>query len=342
MTSIKDEIQRLVLAEGFSDFRWQNIEAPTSFPIYKDWVAKKSYGDMQYLETHLEQKSDPAQLFPSLQSLLVLTHPYWKHPYPISSPLKIASYAQGEDYHFWIQNKHSRIIEALKKRLPDLQAKSMVDSQAFLERNYAAQTGLGWIGKNNCLIDRKQGSLFFISEILLNLTAESCAQELIPDFCGTCDRCITSCPTQAIDRDRSLIADRCISYLTIEAKGLPPAELRKSMGDHFFGCDICQMVCPWNSKIIKALPAAEDLSASRLAAIADLKFLLEASGKQILKKYYGTPLVRAGHWGLRRNALIVIGNMKYKELEEPVRSLMSQERLSELVKWCLGELENQS
>ncbi|MFN9068338.1 MAG: epoxyqueuosine reductase, partial [Bdellovibrionales bacterium] len=166
----------------------------------------------------------------------------------------------------------------------------------------------------------------------------------VSDFCGTCQKCMEICPTQALKSPRVLDANLCISYWTIESRKIPPTEVRKKMGDWLFGCDLCQTVCPWNQKIYKSkLEISEKRSLSesdRENLIQDLKFILESSNRQILKKIEKTPLMRAGPKGLKRNALIVIGNQKLVELKNQVQQKITDDFLGPLAKEILIELEN--
>lgn len=165
--------------------------------------------------------------------------------------------------------------------------------------------------------------------------------EILPDFCGTCTRCIDICPTGALVSPRNMKADHCISYLTIESKTAPPIELRTKIGDWFFGCDLCQTVCPWNIKIHKTLeqkPQLDLTPENREEIIQFFRVILTSSNKQLQKQFYGTPLFRAAGFGLKRNALIVIANQKLKELESEVLALSKEQKLSELALWSLNQI----
>jgi epoxyqueuosine reductase len=217
----------------------------------------------------------------------------------------------------------------------------MTDSSPVLERDLAYQAGLGWFGKNTCLIQRGQGSLFFIGEIYTDLATDP-VNTLIPDFCGTCDKCIQACPTNAIEKPRILNAQKCISYLTIESKKVPPMELREKINDWFFGCDICQTVCPWNEKVFKNQLETESKKTlntkDREILIAELQFILNASGKKLQKEFQNSPLSRAGHFGLKRNAIIVASNQKLTELKPDILKYQHHAKLGELANWALSIL----
>ncbi|MNK82249.1 Epoxyqueuosine reductase [compost metagenome] len=245
------------------------------------------------------------------------------------------------DYHFWFKDKMKSLCEQLNQQFPDEEFIPFTDSSPVLERDLARRAGLGWAGKNTCLIHPKKGSLFFIGEIYtsLKLIAEF---EPLPDFCGTCTRCIDICPTGALVEPKKLDARKCISYLTIESREVPPEELRSSIGDWFFGCDLCQTVCPWNQKIFKGQLSIEPKlsleTSQRDLLLADMRYILKSSGKQLARDFAGTPMDRAGSFGLKRNALVVVANQKLSELKEDVANLTTHEKLGSLAEWALQQL----
>lgn len=320
---------------------------------YRHWLEQDLHGEMSYLKEHLSLKEDPSQLSsyfkqdlsqPVLRSALVFAKNYVPHPRPNSAfgSLKTAYYAQGEDYHHWLQDDLEKLAEKLREEYPQDVFLPATDSKPILERDLAARAGLGWVGKNTCLINPKEGSLFLIGEILTSLQVTQTAAP-IPDFCGKCQKCLEICPTQAFVAPRVLDARKCISYLTIESRQVPELALREKMQDWFFGCDLCQTTCPWNQKafsFLKGLEHQKKLSTQeRQNLISELQFLLESSGKAIEKKVIGTPLKRAGPFGLRRNALIIIGNLKLQELTLFVEKFVADERLGELAQWTLAKLK---
>jgi epoxyqueuosine reductase len=314
------------------------LQTPISLHFYKNWIEKNYHGEMAYLKEHLPQKENPQLLLPQAQNAIVMTFPYGLKKNKLATPnLQIASYAQDEDYHLWLKQKVQKICQDLKSLYPEFHFLGFTDSAPVLERDLAYRAGLGWIGKNTCLIDRKRGSLFFIAEIYTDLPNENPSPlPLVPDHCGTCDRCIKACPTQAIEEDRTLNATKCISYWTIESKKIPPPELRDHFSGWFFGCDICQTVCPWNIKV-------RDLNSRRpedpSAIEKELRLILESSNKQLLRIFAGSPLIRAGGKGLKRNALIVIANLKIHNLKKVVASYFEDSHLNELAHWTYQKLE---
>ena len=215
---------------------------------------------------------------------------------------------------------------------------AFTDAVPLLERDMAAQAGLGWVGKNSCLIHPKRGSLFFIGEILTSLSCEN-SPELMHDYCGSCTACIDACPTDALIEPRVLDSNRCLAYWNIESKENPPEEIRKAMGDWFFGCDICQTICPWNIKLHKEEPHFPNKETQELEMIVQLRGILQSSNNKLLKSVKQTPLSRAGAKGLKRNALLVAGNMKLVELRDDITAYLDHETLGEMARWALRELE---
>jgi epoxyqueuosine reductase len=273
--------------------------------------------------------------------------PYFPHPEKVSNfpikQLRTSLYAQGYDYHFWFRERMNQICNQLKTQFPDEEFLAFTDSSPVLERDLARRAQLGWIGKNTCLIHPKKGSLFFIGEIYTSLKADQTTYEPLPDFCGTCTRCIDVCPTQALIEPRKMDARKCISYLTIESRSIPQENLRDKIGDWFFGCDLCQTVCPWNKKIFKEKITAERMlpleEQDKNQLIDELRYILNSSGKKLEKDFWGTPLARAGSFGLKRNALIVIGNRNLLTLKTEVMSLVQHEKLGPLALWTLNKLD---
>ena len=329
----------------FSHWGVATLKRPLSMDIYHQWLNKDYHGKMEYLKTHAPLKEDPQALSPQVKSAIVVAAPYLPHPHPMTTPLKqarVALYAQGGDYHYWLKAKLAELAEQLRQQHPEHEFLCFTDSSPILERDLAFRAGLGWIGKNTCLIHPKKGSLFLLGEIYTSLPITKEPSPL-PDFCGKCTRCIEACPTQAITQAKELDARKCISYHTIESRELPPENLREKMGDWLFGCDICQTVCPWNQKIFKnqleVLPKVNLNEDSQQSLIADLRYILTSSGKKIERDFRGTALARAGQFGLKRNALVVIANRQIRELSQEVETLLEHPKLGSLATWTLEKLK---
>ena len=283
---------------------------------YQEWVGRGYGGEMHYLAgQRAGVRTDPRRLLPTARSIICLGKLY-NRPEPYSTGFAepgrawISRYAWGEDYHRVLGKGVKRLAARLREtcgRLFDW--KACVDTSPLLERAYARRAGLGWIGKNSCLINQGMGSWFFLAELLVSLEIEP--DQPPPDRCGSCTRCIDACPTTAIISTGrtdgpayTLDSNRCISYLTIELRGDIPDESRPAMGRHVFGCDICQDVCPWNRKApVTGDPAFRAVHfAPRLNTLEGL----DADGFRRL--FGGTTIVRTGPGGLRRNVAVALGN----------------------------------
>lgn len=285
---------------------------------FPDWIAAGYAGEMKYLESRDEQgslkRASLSRVAPWARSVIVCAVNYnTNHPYStqVNDSLRgwISRYAWSrEDYHEAVLRRLKQVEAALHEATSDsdaqLMTRSYVDTGPIVERVFAKYAGVGWMGKNTCIINQKIGSWLFLGVILtsLELTADLPA----PGRCGTCTRCIEACPTDAILEPYKLDSNRCISYLTIEKRGPIPEDLRAGMGRHVFGCDICQDVCPWNRKA-PATTAPEFAPRESLVNPA-LDWLTELSEDEFREKFRGSPIRRAKRSGLRRNAVIAIGN----------------------------------
>ena len=276
---------------------------------------------MEYLASERSRlrRADPRQIMPECKSILVLATPY---PPPLHLPIsahqmrngnanlsaeiggQIAAYAWGADYHDILPTRMEELVQFIEEQVGhSVKNRWYTDTGPILERDLAQRAGIGWIGKNTCLINPRHGSYFLLSEILLDLMLEP-DPPLITDHCGTCTRCIEACPTDCILPDRTIDATRCISYLTIELKDEVPIELRDKIGNWVFGCDICQMVCPWNRFAGEGDPAFghEDPAGS-------LSEELSMSPQQFNRRFKGSPVKRARRGGYLRNVAVALGNI---------------------------------
>ncbi len=336
-------IEGLMRELGIEQFGWARLEKPLSMDIYRQWLAAGHHAGMEYLRDHADMKENPQELAPRARSALVIAKSYAQHPYPkvqFPKSLRTALYAQGEDYHFHFKRELEAVAERLKALFPEEEFLCFTDSAPILERDLAYRAGVGWFGKNTCLIHPEHGSLFFIGQILTSIKSESTPEPMV-DHCGTCDRCIRACPTGAIEEPRKLNANKCISFWTIEAREAAPPELRVKTGDWFFGCDICQTVCPWNEKVF-GRSEMQQLVREKVSdpneLVEDLRWILRASHNEISRKCKPSPLSRARPLGLKRNALVVIGNKRLHDLRPEVEQASAEPRLMELAQWTLSQL----
>lgn len=215
-------------------------------PRLEAWLKKGNHGEMRYMENHFDKRLDPSKLVPGAKSVVSLLYNYYPET-DLSDEqpenLKLAKYAYGKDYHFVIKDRLKTFMSILKEKIGNVEGRVFVDSAPVMERQWAAKSGLGWLGKNTLLINKGQGSFFFLAELIIDLELEPDGP--IKDYCGTCTRCIDACPTDAIT-PYEVDANKCISYLTIELKDQIPDAFQGKMDNWIFGCDICQDVCPWN------------------------------------------------------------------------------------------------
>lgn len=225
---------------GISEAGFLEEEAPRLV----SWLKNDHHGKMKYMENHFDKRLDPTKLVPGAKSVVSLLYNYSTSNVQPENTYKIAKYAYGEDYHFVIKDKLKRFVDQLSREVGEIDGRVFVDSAPVLEKSWAAKSGLGWVGKNTNLIHPREGSFFFIAELIIDLPLT--ADGPMKDYCGTCTKCIDACPTDALT-PYSIDASKCISYLTIELKeDNIPSSFEGQMSDWIFGCDICQDVCPWN------------------------------------------------------------------------------------------------
>ncbi len=266
--------------------------------MMEKWLAQKKHGQMVYLERNFEKRMDPRLLVPGAKSVVSLLYNY----YPkvnLESPdsYKISKYAYGEDYHRVIKRKLRKLMQILIDNIGEIEGRAFVDSAPVMERRWAQMSGAGWIGKNSLLLNKEQGSFFFLAELIIDL--DLIEDNPVGDHCGTCTRCIDACPTNAIDEPYSVDASKCISYFTIELKESIPDSVKGKFENWIFGCDICQDVCPWNQfSVSHSEPAFDpDRRLSRLDKDQWLE-LTEPVFKDLFAK---SAVKRSKYVGLKRN-----------------------------------------
>ena len=290
------------------------VAPPTHLAAYERWIAAGLHAEMQYLATDRarERRANPALIEPLARSLLVAAMRYHS---PLDAPDgpagealgRVAAYAWGDDYHDVIPSRLEALVREIEKQLgKPVRSRSYTDTGPILERDFGQTAGLGWIGKNTCLIHPQKGSFFLIGETFLDVELEP-SEPFASDHCGTCRRCIDACPTQAIRPDRTIASGRCISYLTIENKGPISPDLRGKMGDWVFGCDICQTVCPWNLRF--ASHDGHSSTAPRPEVPRPvLRKELRLTAQAFNHKFKHSPIQRAKRRGYLRNVAVALGN----------------------------------
>jgi len=293
ISEISKSIHAKALQLGFAACGFSRAEELTEdAERLKDWLGKDYHGRMGYMTNHFEKRCDPTLLVEGSKSVISLLYSY--HTNQQQSDPKapvISKYAYGKDYHYVLKEKMNQLFDFIKSDFGPVEGRVFVDSAPVLDRAWAKRAGLGWIGKNSNLISRKAGSFVFIGEIILDLELK---YNQVPegDFCGSCTRCIEACPTDAILSNRTLDARKCISYLTIELKDEIPEEHRSQLAQRFFGCDICQDVCPWNRQV---LPHSEpEFEPSHELMEMDREQWLTLDREQYTRIFKGSAVKRAG------------------------------------------------
>lgn len=263
------------------------------------WLQHGFHGEMHYMSNHFELRVDPTKLVPGAKSVITLLYNYFPEESQKSSAPKVAKYAYGEDYHLIIREKLKIFLQSIREKLGNIEGRGFVDSAPVLERSWAQKSGLGWIGKNGNLINKKMGSFFFIATLITDLELEPDIPHA-KDYCGTCSKCVDACPTEAILINKTIDASKCISYFTIELKSKDfPEDLSSKSENWIFGCDICQDVCPWNRfSTPHQQPELQPLKELMQFDIEDWLHLDEERFKIIFKQ---SPLKRSGFEGIKRN-----------------------------------------
>jgi epoxyqueuosine reductase len=340
-------VKRLARECGFELCGIAEAGPLAEYRYYRDWVAAGMAGGMVYLtDRRGELRESVKALLPTARSVIAVGKLY-NAPRPYSRRFDnqelawISRYAWGGDYHDVVRKGLERLAEMLGS-VEAFDCKICVDTAPVIERAVARQAGLGWIGKNTCLIHEGQGSWFFLGELLVSL--DLAPDSAPPDRCGTCTRCIEACPTHAIvptGRPEgpfyALDSRLCISYLTIELRGPIPEELRAGMGRHIFGCDICQDVCPWN----RQAPVTGEVAFQPRNLAPPLEKLAALSEPEFRDMFRGTPVPRAKYAGFLRNVAIAMGNSGIARFREPLERLAQfpEPVVAEHARWALERLK---
>jgi epoxyqueuosine reductase len=339
---LKDKIKDRARELGFFLAGVTTPEPPPHYSTFEHWLAQGRHGTMEYLATERSRlrRADPREILPECQSILVLATPY-SPPLPKSEGARaqVASYAWGADYHDILPARMKELVQFIEEQVGyPVKNRWYADTGPILERDLAQRAGIGWIGKNTCLIHPQHGSYFLLSEILLDLTLEP-DPPFVTDHCGTCTRCIEACPTDCILPDRTIDATRCISYLTIELKDEIPVELRDKMGNWVFGCDICQMVCPWNRFAGEGDPAfGEDNPSQPLIEEVSI------SAQEFNQRFKGTPVKRAKRRGYLRNVAVALGNTGNMQALPVLQNVLHDEEplVQEHAQWAIERINQRA
>jgi epoxyqueuosine reductase len=330
--------RRLASEAGFELCGVAPARPLADFAYFRQWSDVGHAGSMGYLVDHRgDMRQDPRQILPSARSILCVGKLY--KTVDISDPA-VSRYAWGtEDYHDTLRRGLTTLVENLQTQWGPFESRICVDTAPLLERSYARQAGLGWIGRNTCLINQQQGSWFFLGEILVSI-------ELAPDSppqdrCGSCRRCIEACPTRALvpaptPSGYTLDARLCISTLTIEEKGPTDPALRAATGHHLFGCDICQEVCPWNRRA----PSTAEGAFQPVHPAPDLEEMAALTPEEFRSRFRRTPIYRAKHSGWLRNVATAMGNSADPRYRPALEQLAAhpEPAVSGHARWALAQL----
>ncbi len=333
---------------GFQDLGISDIDLSVEETYLQSWLAKKFHGDMEWMQRHGNKRTRPAELEPDTISIISVRMNY--RPAQTHDPIMILNhperayisrYALGRDYHKMMRKRLQKLATRLQNLLQDkgveMQYRVFVDSAPVMEKPIAVKAGLGWMGKHTNVLSQDAGSWFFLGEIYTNLPLEQTGE--VEEHCGDCVACIDICPTKAIVKPYELDARRCISYLTIEHKGVIAEEFREAMGNRIYGCDDCQLICPWNRFATDAEQA--DFAIRDNLDSAQLLTLFAWTETEFLKKMEGSPIRRIGFERWQRNISIALGNapsspMIISALKEKYQ--LSSDIVKEHIDWALQRL----
>lgn len=300
-------IKQRALDEGFDKVGIVRAESLTEEARHlEEWLARGFQGNMQWMNRNVDKRVNPIELFPGARSVVVVALNYYTPDEHLSASTtgKVSRYAWGDDYHDIVGNKLRGLLEWIKQQRPEVNGKVCVDIQPMMDKAWAVRAGLGWLGKHSNLITPELGSWVFIGELLLNLELEYDTDQ-VDDHCGTCTLCIEACPTQAITEPYVVDSNKCISYGTIEVRDAElPAEIQDHLSGWFYGCDICQDVCPWNR--FEQITNEPQFHPRPGNVNADLSEVLQLTPERYAERFRGSAMKRAKLGGLQRNARALI------------------------------------
>jgi epoxyqueuosine reductase len=314
--------------EGFPRCGIALAGTPPHFERFREWIAAGRHSGMRYLKDTEAAREAPERILPGARSIVCLAAPHPAAPLVAEDGARVARYAAGGDYHGTLRARAVRVAKAAERRLGPHGWRVCVDSTPIAERSFAAAAGIGWIGKNGCLIDSELGSWLLLAEIVTDLDLPP--DDPVAERCGACVRCLDACPTDAFVAPGVLDANRCLAYWTIEHRGAIPDPIRAELGDRVFGCDDCQDACPWNAPL--ALPAVS-------APPTRAGWLTMGKG-EFRRRFGSTALNRAGRRGLQRNAAISAGCLRDGNARAPLSAAAGGggPALEDAVKWALARI----
>ena len=336
--SLSSRIHRKAEQLGFSGIGITSVRLLPGKEYFQNWLKARMHGEMKYLQRQSLKRQDPRLILTAARSILVLATNYYSGEAVFDDPLKgrISRYAWGDDYHYIVKNRLTKLLEFIRTEEPAAQGHCYVDTGPVMEKTWGAQTALGWMGKHTNLITRDYGGWLFLGLILLNTELEYDLKG--GDFCGSCNRCISACPTGAIVAPYRLDARLCISYLTIELRGLIPRSLRPLIGNRIFGCDECQEVCPWNR--FAATTSDKEFYCRESNFMPDLMSLVHITPEEFDERFKNSPIRRIKHDGFVRNVLVALGNSRQRRAEPALADALQNDSPSVRAHaaWALGQI----
>ena len=345
LLALKQQIKQLALEHGFQQATISDVDTSAYFPRFKQWVNEGNHGNMSFLERNHGLRQEPNELHPNTCRVISVRYNYLPDNVSFTEPLNdpstayISRYALGRDYHKLMRKKLQKLAESIRINFKEIDYRVFVDSAPVLETAFAEKSGLGWKGKHTLIINKDAGSWFFLGEIFINLPLEIDAPT--KNQCGNCAACINLCPTDAIVAPYKVDARRCISYLTIENDAEIPVELRTKVGNRIYGCDDCQLACPWNR--YSSTTADDNFSPRHNLDQASLLSLFNWTEKEFDQKLQGNPIRRIGLERWQRNIAVALGNGKFSDnvitaLEK--KKLNASLMVKEHIEWAINQLNS--
>ena len=346
LVALTSDIKKWGKALGFQKVGISDINLVDQEERLQQWLDKKYHGEMDYMEKHGMKRARPAELHPGTLRVISVRMDYLPEHAQFAQTLKnktnayISRYALGRDYHKVVRKKLKQLGQQIEQQIGKLGYRPFVDSAPVLERPLAEKAGLGWVGKHSLLIDAKAGSWFFIGELLIDLPLP--IDKTVENRCGQCIACIKICPTQAIVAPYIVDGRRCISYLTIELQGAIPTEFRKAIGNRIYGCDDCQLICPWNR--FAKTTQEEDYQTRQQLQKQSLLDLFNWDENTFLANTEGSPIRRIGYQRWLRNIAVALGNApSSNEIVDALKNKLAENHsnlLNEHIEWALNEHRN--
>ncbi|MCG8412576.1 MAG: tRNA epoxyqueuosine(34) reductase QueG [Pseudomonadales bacterium] len=342
LNALASDIKHWGAELGFQQVAISDTDLSSYHHSYKRWLGNGFHGAMHYMEENQDKRLHPDQLHPGTLRVISVRMDYALERENSLAPMRsrnkayIARYARGRDYHKLIRKRLQALANRVQNAIGDFGYRAFVDSAPVLERAMAERSGLGWIGKNTMLINKRAGSWFFLGELFTDIPLPTDSADR--DHCGSCRACLDICPTDAFVSAKQMDATRCISYLTIELRTAIPVEFRKAMGNRVFGCDDCQLVCPWNK--FTRLTEEADFSPRHGLGDSELVDLFGWNEQEFLQRTEGSPIRRIGYECWQRNLAVGLGNAETSErIVAALRDRLGQSSpmVREHIEWALQQ-----